>query len=106
TRSATRTAASFLINDRVLEYTPAPSETAMIPFYRLLNYLALGEPDGAAVEARRISFLLERDDGKIGCAGTGMLHYVAGLAFEAAGEVGDALVSLRQADASFGGCGE
>lgn len=104
--SASRTAGSYLLSEGLLSWVPEPAETAMIPYYRMMNHLELGDVDGAAVEARRLSTLLLHsgagDDMR--CSSHGMLHYVAAMAFEAAGEANDALVSLRQADASFAAC--
>jgi uncharacterized protein len=104
-RSASETLGTFIANDRVVSYTPTPGEAAMIPYYRMLNYLALGDLDAAAVEARRIGSLLDSSgtDGRR-CQGDAMLQYLAGLVFEAAGEGNDALVSLRRAESSFAVC--
>ncbi len=106
-RSITRTAGSFLINDRALSWVPAAGEFAMIPFYRMLNYAESGDWTAAAVEARRMTTLLGREDrGSVrACASDAMLQYVSGLVFEAAGELNDALVALRRAEASYSICG-
>ncbi|MEX0911787.1 MAG: hypothetical protein WD737_03310 [Gemmatimonadota bacterium] len=105
-RSVSRTAGSFIINDRVLSYVPSTGEAAMIPYYRMMNYLALDDSDGAAVEARRIAAILASADPDRSrrCNEEAMLEYVSGLVFEAAGEANDALVSLRRAEASFRAC--
>lgn len=105
-RSASQTAASFLINDRVLSYTPTATERAMIPYYRTMNYLELGDVDAAAVEARRISALLSTSNGDAlrRCRGDAMFNHLAGLVFERAGEWNDAVVSLRRAEADYGMC--
>lgn len=106
TRSLTREAASLLINDRVLAYTPPAGELAMIPYYGMLNHLALRNLDGAAVEARKAVALLERLDHEPveECNRNGMIQYVAGLVQEAAGDTNDAVVSLRQAERSLREC--
>jgi uncharacterized protein len=104
-RSASETLGSYIASDRVVSYTPTPGEAAMIPYYRMLNHLALGDLDAAAVEARRIGNLLEAvgaDSRR--CQGDAMLQYLAGLVFEAVGEGTDALVSLRRAESSFAVC--
>jgi uncharacterized protein len=108
TRSVSRNLGAFVINDRVLPYLPSPSELAIVPYYRMLNYLAVGDPDGAAVEARKSAAYLARlrDRGAESCDGFGLVEYLAGLAFIAAGERNDALVSMRQAERSFSACGE
>ena len=107
TRSLTQQAGELLLNDAVAGYVPPPGEMALIPYYRMLNYLALGASDGALVEARKASDWLGRlSDGKDPCVGDGFVHYLAGLAFRGAGERGDALVSYRNAERSFGACAE
>lgn len=106
TRSVSREVASILVSDRVLAYTPPAGELAMVPYYRMLNYLALGERAGALVEARKATALLER----LGrspleqCNGDGVVQYIAGLVQRAEGEINDALVSLRQAERAFAAC--
>jgi uncharacterized protein len=106
TRSLSRGAASLLVNDRMLAFTPSRAELAMIPYYRMLNYLGTGEMEGAAVEARKANALLNRlerrDDAR--CHEDAMVRYLAGLVLAAAGDRNDALVSLRLAEQAFDGC--
>jgi uncharacterized protein len=107
TLSVSRAAGSLILNDRVLPYLPGRGEAAMVPFYRMLNHLALADLEGALVEARRLSAQLGPPHSTKGaeCRHDGALRYLAGLVFEAGGEQNDALVSLRQADVSFRSCG-
>jgi uncharacterized protein len=108
TRSIARGAGSLLINDRVLAYSPSAGDIAIIPYYRMLNYLALGSVQSAAVEARKANALVARmADGRADpCAGSGMVQYMGGLVFTAAGEHNDALVSLRLAERTLNACAE
>lgn len=105
-RSLSRTAASFLVSDRALSYTPTATERSMVPYYRMMNYLDLGDADGAAVEARRMSALLSESRGSDlrRCRGDAMLNQLAGLVFEKAGEWNDAIVSLRRASDDYAAC--
>ncbi|HEV2149376.1 MAG TPA: hypothetical protein VGR37_18380, partial [Longimicrobiaceae bacterium] len=104
TRSASRGVGSLLVNDGVLEYVPTLPERAMVPYYRMLNYLALGDREAAVVEARKAGLLLaDREPGKH-CSGEAFLPYLAGMVYQAAGERNDALVSLRRAERAFQGC--
>jgi uncharacterized protein len=107
-RSATQELGSLLVNDAVVAYTPPPAELAMIPFYRMLNYLALGQRDEAWVEARKATAYLERLRTSAGepCVGEGLVQYLAGLTFAAAGDRADALVALRQAERAYDACRE
>ena len=106
TRSLSREIASILVNDRVLAYTPPAGELAMIPYYRMLNYLSLGDREGALVEARKATALLARleREGEPRCHEDGMIQYLAGLVQSSAGETNDAVVSLRQAERSLSSC--
>ena len=109
TASLAAAAGAMLLNDRVIRYTPSRSELGAIAYYRMLNYLALGSPASAAVEARKASALMmrrEAGDTEERCVGDGFLQYIGGLVFAAAGETNDALVSLRHAERAFGACGE
>ena len=106
TRSVSRAAGSVLVNDRVLEYLPSRAERAMVPYYRMLNYLGLGERGEATVEARKAGALLDGREAGEGCSGEAFLPYFAGMVHQAAGERNDALVSLRRAQRAFDGCAD
>ncbi|MEJ2185773.1 MAG: hypothetical protein P8Z36_07515 [Gemmatimonadota bacterium] len=101
TRSISREALSFLSNDRVLPYTPSRTERLMLHYYAALDYLDMGEPGEAAVEARRIAALLDRWDGDAAPDDTPPMHrffrYFSGVLFQAAGESNDAAVAFRHA---------
>jgi uncharacterized protein len=100
TKSLSRSAFSLITNDLVLPYEPAPTERLMIPYYAALARLRMGDRDGAAVEARRLSLLLQRfddDAGRVDPALRGTFRYIAGAIFEAVGEYGDADVAYRNA---------
>jgi hypothetical protein len=77
----------------------------MIHVYGALNYLALGEPDEAAVEARRLARVLDAMVDEDGVGGLDAetrqlyrsLRYFTGAVFEQAGERNDADVAYRLA---------
>jgi uncharacterized protein len=106
TRSVSRAAGALLVSDRVLAFTPTASELGMIPYYRMLNYLALDDLQGAAVEARKAVTLLARLNrpARMACREDAMVRYMAGLVLSSAGERNDALVALRQAELGFREC--
>ncbi|RMF81043.1 MAG: hypothetical protein D6739_09640, partial [Nitrospirae bacterium] len=109
TKSVSREAASFLVNDQTRPYAGLPFERPLIHYYALLNYLLLGQPEEAAVEARRIDLALQAVGGELKrpplARERGYLREVAGIAYEAAGEANDALVSYRLALAAYGEAG-
>ncbi len=57
-RGAGNTAA-LISNDNAIAYQVAPYEQTMLHSYQALNYLFLGQPDGALVEVRRANLVQE-----------------------------------------------
>jgi hypothetical protein len=105
TKSVSKNLLALITNDNRLPYEPGQTERLMINYYGMLDYLRRGNPEGAAVEARRLSALLESYDTKkdsIDVRTRALLNYLAGATFEAAGERNDADVSYRVARALVG----
>lgn len=106
TRSLTNEALSLLTSDRIRPYRPGDVERLLIHHYGALNYLAAGDPEEAAVEARRLAHMLDGiDDESPEWAGSragrslrSVLRRVTGVVFEAAGEENDADVAYRLAE--------
>jgi hypothetical protein len=59
TKSISRAATSVLLNDNVLEYSGEDYEVLYTNLIKTLNYLSVGEFDGAFVEVRRANLKLE-----------------------------------------------
>jgi len=53
TKSISREAAALLTSDLALEYAPRPYEQVLVNYFRALNYIFLGEKEGALVECRK-----------------------------------------------------
>jgi hypothetical protein len=101
-KSLSRSALSLVTSDLILQYEPGRAERLMIPYYGALARLRLGDMPGAAVEARRLSLLLQQFDDrgpKVDPALRATLRYFAGAVFEATGEYNDAEVAYRNAAA-------
>lgn len=102
TKSVSRSALSLISNDLVLPYEPSRTERLFIPYYAGLARLRAGDVSGAAVEARRLSTLLERYESK-GWEGEAdlraSLRFFAATVFDLAGEPNDAAVAYRNAAA-------
>jgi hypothetical protein len=97
-------AMAMVTGDGALPYEPGPAEMMFIPYYGALTWLARNERHSAAVEARRLSRLLESEQGaQPGDAFRGVMRYVAGAMYEVAGERNDADVSYRNAARLLGG---
>lgn len=96
-------AASLVTSESTLPYYPGITERMFIPYYGALNWLARNELDETAVEARRLSALLASEsEDQPPAELRGMLRYVSGVLFEAAGEQQDAIVAYRNAAALMG----
>jgi hypothetical protein len=92
-------AQSMVTGDGALPYDPGNAERLLIPYYGGLNWLARNERDEAAVEARRMSTLLESEAANLpGARYQGVMRYIAGVMFEVAGERNDADVAYRNAN--------
>ena len=91
-------ALAMLTGDGALPYDPGTAEMMFIPYYGALTWLARNERQSAAVEVRRLSNLLESEQGpQPNDQFRGVMRYVAGAMYEVAGERNDADVSYRNA---------
>ncbi len=101
TKRISRAALSLITSDRALPYEPGWTERLLIHYYGALNRLRRRDLDGAAVEARRLGFLLEREAQRGSDPRTlptlALLRYFTGVVFEVAGERNDADVAYRNA---------
>jgi hypothetical protein len=96
-------AAAMLAGDAALPYYPGPAERVFVPYYGALTWLARNDRQSAAIEVRRLSFLLASDEGVSPSKDfLGVMRYVAGVMYEVAGEQNDADVSFRNATALLG----
>ncbi|MBI2889351.1 MAG: hypothetical protein HYY13_01050 [Nitrospirae bacterium] len=105
TKSVSAQAASFLVNDNVKEYASEDFEMVIVHVIGALNYLFMGDLEGALVEARKVDLKLkvvaERAGGKkIAYQTDAFARYLAGLIQDNQGsteELNDAFISYRQA---------
>ena len=105
TKSISKNLLALVTSDGALPYEPSQTERLMMNYYGMLDYLRRDDPMGAAVEARRISALLESFDSRkdsVDVPTRAVMNYLAGATFEAAGEKADADVSYRVARALAG----
>ena len=85
--------AKFLYSDDATVYKAAPFEKLMVNGLNMLNYLVLGRPSGAKIEARRYeanrTYFQDRkqNDNAI----SAFCSYLSGVAFESAGEPSKAM---------------
>jgi len=99
TKSVSLALLSIVTSDRALAWMPGATERLMVNYYGALNYLALADPEEAAVEVRRLSRLLELgEEEELDPAEIEMrrvMRYFAGSVFEASGNRNDAAVAYR-----------
>ncbi len=91
---------SLVTSDKLRPYSATEYERLLSHYYRALNYVYLNQLDGALVECRRATGLInyfKGEDEKYDFFGTGFLAYLSGMLFEATGEWNDALISYKQA---------
>jgi hypothetical protein len=105
TMSVTNEAAALLVNDNVRPYRSRPYELTLLHQFAALNYLAQGNVDDALVEARAVQLLFnewERTD-RHGqkYSNDAMFHYLSSIAYDAAADYDDAMISLYKAVATF-----
>lgn len=89
--------AEYLFSDARANYRTPPYEKLMLNTLNQLNYLAMGDLEGARVEARRIGVLqrhFSTDDSRATIA---LGAYLAGFTFEKSGRPEDAILWYRTA---------
>ena len=82
----------YLFSDSAGPYRAPPYEKLLINTINMMNYLALHDVAGAKVEARRLAVMqkyVRQNEDDSGLVGLG--SYLAGFAFEKAGDVGEAV---------------
>ncbi|MBI5243793.1 MAG: hypothetical protein HY922_08965 [Elusimicrobia bacterium] len=101
TKSVTQAAGTLVINDTTQEYSGEVFERALTNVFRALNYVLLGQPDEALVEARKVEVFLDeinrRRGGKNVYKDDAFARYLDSLLYEDAGKLDDARVSRSAA---------
>lgn len=95
TRSASKQAASMVVNDSVLDFRGAPYEQTLVHAFLAQSYLAMSMWDDAAVEGRRAVLRLQDLNGYPDDAFT---RYLAGFTMELIGDRENAAVQYRVAN--------
>ncbi|MEZ4452826.1 MAG: hypothetical protein R3B09_25415 [Nannocystaceae bacterium] len=97
-RDGAGTLGKYVFSDASTKYKTPPTEKLALNAYNMLNYLALGDLDGAKVEARRFTvirrYYADHDpENAHGAFGS----YLAGYVFERLGDEGEALRYYEEA---------
>jgi hypothetical protein len=99
TRSLSREAVAALMTDLVRAYEGTDFDKGMLHYYRALAYLAVGKPQSAVVEGRRIAQYLTVlwSESRATYHDDAFLQYFNGTLYELGGQVNDAWISYRRA---------
>ena len=99
TKSISREAVALLTSDLVLEYAPRPHEQVLVNYFRALNYIFLGEKEGALVECRKAveKLLVYSEEDKRPYRRDAFIEYLTGILYEWDGAINDAFISYRSA---------
>jgi tetratricopeptide (TPR) repeat protein len=108
TKSLSREVGALLTSDNVIQYRGERYETALVNYYKLLNYLHAGDMEGALVECRKINNRLKFFAGSEDSVYVKdpFLQYLTGMVYMEAGELADADVSLRAAGGGYAAVGK
>jgi len=91
---------SFLVNDATVSYGGEDYEQVLVHLYMALNFLELGQPGEARVEAMQVDAKLREIGEKVSgnkFTEDALSRYLTGLIFEELGEWSDAMISYREA---------
>ncbi|UCD84376.1 MAG: hypothetical protein JSU92_14055 [Deltaproteobacteria bacterium] len=101
TKSISKEAASFLTSDNVKPYDGEDFERVLINLFRAFNYVYLGQPYEALVEARKVDHKLNLYNQRYGKKNVykedALVRYLMGMLYENQGEINDAFISYRKA---------
>ncbi|MXZ02052.1 hypothetical protein F4Y93_15945 [Candidatus Poribacteria bacterium] len=100
TKSVSKELGSLVTSDKLRPYSGTQYERLLSHYYRALNYVYLNQLNGALIECRRATALInyfKGEDEKYDFFGAAFLAHFSGMLFEAAGEWNDALISYKQA---------
>ena len=99
TKEISKEIGSLVTSDKLRPYPATRYERLLSHYYRALNYVYQGQLDGALVECRRATGLINyfKDEKDYDFFGAAFLAHLSGMFFEASGEWNDALISYKQA---------
>jgi hypothetical protein len=107
TRSVSKQAASFIINDNTIPYRGEDFEDSMVNLFLALNYSELGLHEEALVEARQVDAELNlinsryEPDQQNAYKEDAFIRFLMGVLYEIEGEINDAFISYRKAEAIY-----
>jgi hypothetical protein len=104
-KSITEGMTSFLVNDMTMAYAGEDFEQVAVNILKTLNYLYLGDLQGAQIEARKVNNRLLTLSDKYGKEAIykedAFARYLSAFAYEAGGEYNDAYLDYKNAYQAF-----
>lgn len=100
TKSISTEALSLITTDKLRPYVSTKYERLLSHYYSILNYIYTGSLEGAIVECRQVTNLIQYFKGEekdYNFFAAGFLAHLCGMVFEEAGELNDAYISYKQA---------
>ena len=101
TKSFSKEAVSFLVNDYTIPYAGEEFERALINLFAAVNYVRLGQNDEALVECRRLDATLnvinDKYEKKNVYKEDAFARYLSGIIYEADRNMDDAFIDYRKA---------
>ncbi|MDY0091490.1 MAG: hypothetical protein RBT80_02200 [Candidatus Vecturithrix sp.] len=99
--SITETATEWILTEKTQPYQGEDFEQVIVHYYMALNYLMLGDLQGALVECRRVNTLLRELNDRYEHTNVyktdAFSLYLSGILYDAMGEVNDAFIDYRNA---------
>jgi len=98
--SISEEAGSFIVNDSTRTYIGENYEQILLHFYESLNYLELGDPYAARVEALQVDLRLNqlaKDNANGSYTEDALMRYFSGILYEELGEWSNAMIAYRKA---------
>jgi len=114
TKSVSEGVFSLFSNDNAISYRARPFELAMVPYFKAMNYIYLGDRSAAQVEARRASLqqakfvdatlgALREEDRSVleRVKSNAFLLYTSGMLYDWDGALNDAFTAYRNAAVAY-----
>ena len=100
TKSISTEVFSLVTTDNLRPYVGTKYERLLSHYYSILNYLYAGSMEGALVECKQATNLIQYfrgEEKEYNHLAAGLLAHLCGMVFEDAGELNDAYISYKQA---------
>ena len=100
TKSATAEVSSFFVNDLTLPYEGEDFEQVMVNVIKSLNFMYLGDFEGARVEVKKadekLKLLSDKMEGKNEYKEDAFARYISAFCYEERGELNDAYIDYKK----------